>query len=407
LNIAISAPAGNCVGTDPGSACLYPILTTSNSGTTTPATSIYTDSYDISVGTSFAVPLVTGTIGLMLSAHPTLTPYQTRILLQRTARAFPTTGGDTRNGPVPQCFVPHLDNNGNPIDQDECYCTVNTCGGGMLDAGAAVRAAATGVPPPNVQAGGLWSDIADAEDGTGFTISHQGDVIFLAWYTYDLNGRAWWLSMTATKTSSDPETYSGQLVGAVGPPFSSVPFDPTKVLLTTYGSGTLTFIDLNNAKFSYIVNSIVGTKTISRTVFGPLPNCTYGPAPDFLHATNYQDVWWVPNGAEGGWGLMLSQQGNIIFAAWFTYDTDGKPMWLSVTAFNTGPGVYSGTLIRTTGPPFGTYDASMITRTSVGSATFAFANGLAGTFSYSVNGVQQTKQIGRYLFAPPAGTLCQ
>ena len=49
----------------------------------------------------------------------------------------------------------------------------------------------------------------------------------------------------------------------------------------------------------------------------------------------------------------------------------------------------------------------MITRTSVGSATFTFANGLAGTFSYSVNGVQQTKQIGRYLFAPPAGTLCQ
>ena len=82
-------------------------------------------------------------------------------------------------------------------------------------------------------------------------------------------------------------------------------------------------------------------------------------------------------------------------------------MWLSVTAVNTGPGVYSGTLIRTTGPPFGTYDASLITRTIVGTATFTFANGLAGTFNYSVNGVQQTKQIARYLFAPPAGTLCQ
>jgi len=213
--------------------------------------------------------------------------------------------------------------------------------------------------------------------------------------------------MTATKTSSNPEAYTGQLFAATGPPFNSVPFDPTKVLMTTVGSATLTFIDLNNATFSYIVNGVSGSKMISRTLFGTLPNCTYGPAPDFVHATNYQDVWWVPNGAESGWGLMLSQQGNVIFAAWFTYDSDGKPTWLSVTAVNSAPGVYSGDLIRTTGPPFGTYDASLIARTTVGTATFAFANGLAGTFNYTVNGIQQQKQIARYLFSPPAGTLCQ
>jgi serine protease len=407
LNVAISAPAVNCVNVNPGSPCLYPILTTSNSGTTTPAASIYTDSYNISVGTSFSSPLVAGTVALMMSAQPSLTPYQTRLLLQRTARAFPTTGGDTSNGPVPQCMVPLPDSSGNVANQDECYCNANTCGAGMLDAGAAVRAAATGVPAPVVQAGGLWWDLADGEDGTGFTISHQGDVIFLAWYTYDSNGRAWWLSMTAYKTSANPETYSGQLFSATGPPFNSVPFDSSKVKMMTAGTATLTFIDLNNATFAYnLFSGISGSKPITRTLFGTLPSCTYGPA-DFLHATNYQDVWWVPNGAEAGWGLMLSQQGNTIFAAWFTYDTDGAPLWLSVTAFNTAPGVYTGDLIRTTGPPFATYDASLVKRSSVGSATFTFANGLAGTFSYVVNGIQGTKQITRYLFSPPAGTLCQ
>ena len=35
--IAISAPAGNCVNMTAGSPCLYPILTTSNSGATVPA----------------------------------------------------------------------------------------------------------------------------------------------------------------------------------------------------------------------------------------------------------------------------------------------------------------------------------------------------------------------------------
>jgi len=410
LNITISSPAGNCVNTDPGSPCLYPILTTSNSGATTPAASIYTDSYNLSLGTSFSVPLVAGTVGLMLSAQPTLTPYQARLLLQASARPFPTTGGDNGDGtPVPQCVVPRLDPQGNPIDQSQCYCTVNTCGAGMLDAGAAVRAAATGVPAPVVQSGGTWWDLADSEDGTGFTLSHQGDVVFLAWYTYDLNGRAWWVSMTAYKTSSNPETYTGQLVTARGPAFNSVPFDSSQVLLTTVGSGTVRFIDLNNATFSFSVNGIAGTKSITRTLFGTLPKCTYGSAPDFTHATNYQDVWWAPGGSEAGWGLMLSQQGDVLFGAWFTYDLDGAPMWLSVTALKVAPGVYSGDLIRTTGPPFATspFDATTVKRSVVGNATLTFADGSSGTFAYVVNGIAQTKPIARYLFAPPAGTLCQ
>jgi hypothetical protein len=80
-----------------------------------------------------------------------------------------------------------------------------------------------------------------------------------------------------------------------------------------------------------------------------------------------------------------------------------------VTAFKTGPGVYSGSLIRTTGPTFGTipFDSTAVTRTVVGTATFTFTTGNAGTFAYVVNGVSQSKPIERYLFTPPAGTLCQ
>jgi len=36
----------------------------------------------------------------------------------------------------------------------------------------------------------------------------------------------------------------------------------------------------------------------------------------------------------------------------------------------------------------------------------AFANGNAATFTYTVNGVTQSKQITRQLFSPPAGTVC-
>jgi serine protease len=47
---------------------------------------------------------------------------------------------------------------GNPVDQNECYCTAGTCGAGMLDAAAAVAAAAVvqaaiGINPAAPEAG--------------------------------------------------------------------------------------------------------------------------------------------------------------------------------------------------------------------------------------------------------------
>jgi serine protease len=139
--IAISAPGGNCVNTAANSPCLYPILTTANAGTTVPfaGSSIYTDSFDYSLGTSFSAPLVSGTVALMLSARPSLSPTEVLTLLKGTARAFPSTGGDNGdNTVVKQCTAPQYDAGNKPIDQNQCYCTTTTCGAGMLDAGAAV-----------------------------------------------------------------------------------------------------------------------------------------------------------------------------------------------------------------------------------------------------------------------------
>ncbi|RZL03132.1 MAG: PKD domain-containing protein [Rubrivivax sp.] len=143
-DIGISAPAGNCVNTGSGQPCLYPILTTSNAGTTTPVAnnSIYTNSYYTSLGTSFSAPLVSGTVGLMLSADATLTPAAVRAILQGSARPFPSSGADNGDGgttTVQRCVA------ASPTDQGQCYCTTATCGAGMLDAGAAVSAVQAGL----------------------------------------------------------------------------------------------------------------------------------------------------------------------------------------------------------------------------------------------------------------------
>jgi len=133
--VSISAPGGNCVN-DTG-ACLYPILTTSNGGTTTPGSAIYTDSFNYSIGTSFSAPLVAGTAALVMSVQPTMTPAEVRTTLRSTARAFPTSGAGTG---VLACHAP------TSADQDECYCTTSTCGAGMLDAAAAVASVAAVIP---------------------------------------------------------------------------------------------------------------------------------------------------------------------------------------------------------------------------------------------------------------------
>jgi hypothetical protein len=348
----------------------------SNSGTTTPQA----DSFALEGGTSFSAPMVAGTISLMLSVAPALTPDQIVSILTSTAKPFPA-GSD---------------------------CTTDRCGAGIVDAGAAVRAAAQFAASAPVNYEGLWwKSPADSESGWGINLAHQGDVIFATWFTYDATGKAWWLSMTAN--ASAPNVFSGTLYRTQGPAFSAVPFNPAAVTATPVGTGTLTFNDANDGTFAYTVNGVSQTKAITRQVFGALPACTFGAQTDLSLATNYQDLWWAtPAGSESGWGVNLTQQGDTIFATWFTYDTDGSPLWLSATASRTGSSTFSGTLYRTSGPAFSAvpFDPSRVTRTPVGTLALAFTNGDAATFAYTVNGVSQAKAIARQVFRAP-GTICR
>jgi hypothetical protein len=261
-------------------------------------------------------------------------------------------------------------------------------------------------PSENYQ-GLWWNAPAASESGWGINFAHQGDVIFATWFTYDATGKALWLSMTANKTAED--VYAGTLYQTRGPAFNAVPFSPAAVTPTVVGSGTLTFSGGNNGSFAYVVNGIAQNKSITKQVFGPLPNCTFGAEPNLALATNYQDLWWAaPAGVESGWGVNLTHQGDTIFATWFTYDGDGTPLWLSATAPKTGPGAYTGTLYRTTGPAFNAvpFIPANVALAAVGTLTLTFGSGNSASFAYTVNGVTQTKPIVRQVFRTP-GTACQ
>jgi hypothetical protein len=253
-----------------------------------------------------------------------------------------------------------------------------------------------------------WKSPAGSESGWGMNVAHQADVIFATWFTYDSTGKAWWLSMTAPLVSGG-NRFTGTLYRTDGPAFSSVPFNPAQVVPTAVGTGTLTFTNADNGTFAYTVNGVTQSKAITRQVFGPLPTCQFGVQANLAAAGNYQDLWWnSPPGSESGWGVNITHQGDTLFVTWFTYDVDGSPLWLSATAQKTTANGYTGTLYRTTGPPFSAmpWSPAAVTITQVGTLTLTFADGNHATFAYTVNAVSQAKQITRQVFRAP-GTVCR
>ena len=191
--ITIAAPGGNCINTSPGTPCVYPILAASNTGTTVPvaADAFWTNSFRISVGTSFSSPLVAGTVGLMVSSQPLLTPAQISIALQATARPFPTTGAD--NGPddptpVLQCMAPST--NVQQFPQLQCYCNTTYCGAGMLDAGAAVAAVSGPVARIDVTTAVPVAGTAIQLSGSGSVAASGRSVMAWSWTLVDGGGIA-------------------------------------------------------------------------------------------------------------------------------------------------------------------------------------------------------------------------
>jgi serine protease len=149
--VTIAAPGGNCVNIN-GGACLFSLDTTSNSGLTVPAAHNFTDQFNSNLGTSFSTPIVAGVAALMISRNNNLSTSQLLARLREGARPFPTTVAD-----APAIQACHVPANTQDFQLEQCLCTTDTCGAGMVDAtnslNAAERPIAAIAPPANVNPG--------------------------------------------------------------------------------------------------------------------------------------------------------------------------------------------------------------------------------------------------------------
>jgi hypothetical protein len=128
------------------------------------------------------------------------------------------------------------------------------------------------------------------------------------------------------------------------------------------------------------------------------------PPPPAADATSYQGLWWnAPAGSESGWGINFAHQGDTIFASWFTFDTDGSPLWMVVAANKTASKVYSGNLVRGTGPAYNAvpFNPALVVGATVGTATFTFADATHATFAFAIGATSLTKSLVRQEFASP------
>ena len=286
--VTISAPGGEAFSNfDPSG-----ILSTYNTGTTSPAT----DTFAYLQGTSFATPHVAGIATLMVSVNPNLNPAQVRSILQSTARVFPP--GST--------------------------CNTTLCGAGIVNAAAAV-AQARDLASPGPQIGWWWNP---AESGRGFTIEVSGNNMFIGGYLYADDGRATWLVSEGPMTGSS--LYSGKLLSFGGGQTLSGPFKPNILTNANVGNITLQFTDATHGTLTWPG----GTIPIERFIFS-------SGTPAFQPETGW---WW--NEAESGRGFAIEIQGNHLFMAGYMYDGAGNPIWYVTEGAMASSTLYQNTWLQ-------------------------------------------------------------
>lgn len=120
-------------------------------------------------------------------------------------------------------------------------------------------------------------------------------------------------------------------------------------------------------------------------------------------ATPDYSGWWYDSSAPGT-GLSMELQNNILFLAWYVYDTTGQPVWYVAWAPNTSGTSYSGTLRRYTGWALGSpWQAPEYT--SAGTVGVTFSNADAGSLSWNIPGTGTgSMNITKYMPSIDSGT---
>ena len=116
---------------------------------------------------------------------------------------------------------------------------------------------------------------------------------------------------------------------------------------------------------------------------------------------DYSGHWWDPNDSGGGLFIWHDARDNVL-AAWFTYTSDGKPMWyVFQPTFNTSAATVTTPLRQTsrlpglTSPPPGPTSLTVVGSASLDFTNFGTADEGKLTYTFTGGG-QQVRNIQRF-----------
>ena len=207
-------------------------------------------------------------------------------------------------------------------------------------------------------------------------------------------------------------TFTAKVSGTSGTPTGTLAFRDNGAVISgcaavALSGGSATCTTSFAVGSHAITGAYSGNSTYGVGVMGPVtitaePGSSPAATPVAASAYNVQGLWW--NAAESGWGVNLDQQGDILFATWYTYDTQGRGLWLVMSnGDRVADNAYSGKLYTTTGPAYDapSYNAANVRYAEVGTAYFSFSDADSGTIVATINGATVTKSISRYVYANP------
>jgi hypothetical protein len=186
------------------------------------------------------------------------------------------------------------------------------------------------------------------EDGTGISIEIQGNILFMAWYTYNQSGQPIW--HTTGGPMSTATQYSGNFLLWSGTPLGTTPWAGA----TAGNDGTvqITFNSATQATLSWagVGGTSSGSKTITKFMQDFSPGC--------LDSRDVTGWWYDPS--KNGMGFFIEARGGSLFMAWYHYRDDSSPRWWSAFgAFPSGSHALNSTFLLYTGGQYigGPYQA--------------------------------------------------
>lgn len=266
------------------------------------------------------------------------------------------------------------------------YAGVFALSGERLDTVALTRAPAPGdlegMATTVVNHTDVWVD--PAKPGSGVFLDQQGATLFATLFTHDASGNPTWLFMSNGVRQADG-SFAGDLYRTRGP------IDEATRNATAVGS--LRFIPGRGevATLIYYADGMLHSRNVQRLRFGEATReCRWSVSPDKAigERTNFTALW--SNPADPGWGVAVSQLGDVAFAVLFSYDEQNRAAWAVMSrGRRNAQGGFTGDVYR----------AVQGRIELAGSMTLAFSKADRGTLRYRLSGLDFQAPILRNTFA--------